>query len=467
MAELDRETSGQDLEMVAQSQLLLDCTRTPESPTATEPYGDDDVVHIVPAEKQYAGGGGHSGITGTSFNFVNSIVGAGMIGVPFALSEAGLVVGVVLLLVVGWLTDYSIRLLIKYGLKSKQMTYGGLVRYYLGTKGYVVLIITQFFFPFFAMCAYSIIVGQMYPSVFHQIGGGKAGIMENRQFVIVLFSCCLMIPVSLKSEIEGLANWSAVAIFGIIFLAFALIIGQQYLPPIIGENGTNTTIEPDKFASLTIIEPNVIQAIGIFATAYVCHHNSFLLYDGLKDATEKRFATVTHISVGASFWLMTIIGVAGYWPFGENTQANVLDNFPMDDTLINLGRVFYGITVMLTYPIECFVTREVLAEIVYTTEAEKLTRRQHVGVTLPVCLCVMVIALFVTDLGVILELNGVIFANLIAFILPALIANAAMKRDRISIFTTQRLQPLALLMFGVLVMVLGIIMIILEKVVDA
>ena len=45
-----------------------------------------------------------SGIFGTSFNIINSIVGAGMIGIPAALREAGFVTGVILLVLVAAIT---------------------------------------------------------------------------------------------------------------------------------------------------------------------------------------------------------------------------------------------------------------------------------------------------------------------------------------------------------------------------
>ena len=45
-----------------------------------------------------------SGIMGASSNLVNSIVGAGIIGIPYALRESGLVAGLLLLLLVAYCT---------------------------------------------------------------------------------------------------------------------------------------------------------------------------------------------------------------------------------------------------------------------------------------------------------------------------------------------------------------------------
>lgn len=45
-----------------------------------------------------------SSMVGASFNFINSIVGAGIVGMPFALRQAGFGFGIVLILLMGWLT---------------------------------------------------------------------------------------------------------------------------------------------------------------------------------------------------------------------------------------------------------------------------------------------------------------------------------------------------------------------------
>lgn len=54
-----------------------------------------------------------SSILGASSNLVNSIVGAGIIGIPYALRMSGLISGVFLLILVSILTDKSLRMLIE------------------------------------------------------------------------------------------------------------------------------------------------------------------------------------------------------------------------------------------------------------------------------------------------------------------------------------------------------------------
>ena len=60
---------------------------------------------------------------------------------------------------------------------------------------------------------------------------------------------------------------------------------------------------------------------------------------------------------------MNVIGHYGYFLFGtlifHNISGDLLENYCKDDDLMNAARFGFAITIMLTYPIECFVTREV------------------------------------------------------------------------------------------------------------
>ena len=51
-----------------------------------------------------------SGLGGASANLVNSIVGAGIIGIPYALKQSGLLAGLALLVLVSYLTGESISI---------------------------------------------------------------------------------------------------------------------------------------------------------------------------------------------------------------------------------------------------------------------------------------------------------------------------------------------------------------------
>eukprot|EP00045_Choanoeca_perplexa_P000931 m.16968 g.16968 ORF g.16968 m.16968 type:complete len:72 (-) comp10628_c0_seq6:298-513(-) len=57
---------------------------------------------------------------------------------------------------------------------------------------------------------------------------------------------------------------------------------------------------------------------------------------------------------------------------------------------------------MLTYPIECFVAREVI-ENYFFSESQPPSNIRHYGVTFVLCMLAMTVSISVDDLGLILE----------------------------------------------------------------
>lgn len=62
------------------------------------------------------GGGGYtdtlSSLPQAAFNYINSIVGSGVIGIPYAFHKAGFGLGLLLLAFVAVITDYSLILMV-------------------------------------------------------------------------------------------------------------------------------------------------------------------------------------------------------------------------------------------------------------------------------------------------------------------------------------------------------------------
>ena len=72
-----------------------------------------------------------------------------------------------------------------------------------------------------------------------------------------------------------------------------------------------------------------------------------------------RFAQLTHISTAVSLVACIVMALSGFLVFTDKTQANILNNFPQDDILINIARLCFGLNMLSTLPLEAFVCREV------------------------------------------------------------------------------------------------------------
>jgi sodium-coupled neutral amino acid transporter 11 len=84
-------------------------------------------------------GYGTRNVVEVSLNIVNATVGAGVIGLPFALALAGFAPGLVLSIIVGIMTTGAIYSMIVCGLKVGVYSFAGLAEYTMGQFGFYTL----------------------------------------------------------------------------------------------------------------------------------------------------------------------------------------------------------------------------------------------------------------------------------------------------------------------------------------
>nr|BAC28596.1 unnamed protein product [Mus musculus] len=119
--------------------------------------------------------GGKSSQSAAVFNVVNSVIGSGIIGLPYSMKQAGFPLGILLLFLVSYITDFSLVLLIKGGALSGTDSYQSLVNKTFGFPGYLLLSTLQFMYPFIAMISYNIITGDTLSKVFQRLPGDYQG----------------------------------------------------------------------------------------------------------------------------------------------------------------------------------------------------------------------------------------------------------------------------------------------------
>jgi sodium-coupled neutral amino acid transporter 11 len=103
----------------------------------------------------------------------------------------------------------------------------------------------------------------------------------------------------------------------LIIVISVLIEGPHVTPDLKGD--------PQK--RFTIIQPGVFQAIGVISFAFVCHHNSLLIYGSMQTPTLDRFAKVTHISTFISLVACCTLAISAFVVFTDKTMGNILNNF--------------------------------------------------------------------------------------------------------------------------------------------
>lgn len=147
-----------------------------------------------------------SGMRSAFMNMANSIIGAGIIGQPYAFKDAGLVAGIVLLVGLTIVVDWTIRLIVINSKLSGANSFQGTVEHCFGKSGLIAISVAQWAFAFGGMVAFGVIVGDSIPPVFRAIWPNLHEIpvlhlLGDRRFVIIVFILGISYPLTLYRDI--------------------------------------------------------------------------------------------------------------------------------------------------------------------------------------------------------------------------------------------------------------------------
>jgi sodium-coupled neutral amino acid transporter 11 len=147
-----------------------------------------------------------SGIKSAFMNMANSIIGAGIIGQPYAFKQAGLFSGIILLIALSVTVDWTIRLIVTNSKLSGANSFQATMEKCFGKSGLIAISIAQWAFAFGGMVAFCIIIGDTIPRVMASAFPSLATtpmlwLLTDRRAVIVLVVLGLSYPLSLYRDI--------------------------------------------------------------------------------------------------------------------------------------------------------------------------------------------------------------------------------------------------------------------------
>jgi len=188
----------------------------------------------------------------------------------------------------------------------------------MGNVGYNVCVVSMLLFAYGAMLAYLVIIGDTVPVAFDYFLGEEAA--PSRNVVIVVAAIVPILPLSLLRNLSSLSYTSLLSITAdVLLVLFILVRG----PSSAIEKGTSFRAGVD----VTFVQYQLFEGIGTMSFAFVCQHNTFIVYNSLRDATLHRWKKVSHSSIFTSFVLCLIMGLGGFLSFGSYTEVYVLNNF--------------------------------------------------------------------------------------------------------------------------------------------
>lgn len=421
----------------------------------------DDLPLIFDGDKHMANSNTGSGIPGAVFNLATSIIGAGIMALPATMKVLGLVPGFFAIVVMGFLSEISIELLVRFSVLSKSASYGEVVESALGFPMRILSEICVIVNNAGVLVVYLIIIGDVmsgspdHDGVFDQLLGH--GLWDLRKLVILLVLVLFLAPLCTLEKIDSLSFTSAASVvLAIVFVVVSCVI--VFLKLVEGKI-TKPRMGPDFGSKAAILDLLVV--IPIMTNAYVCHFNVQPIYNELKGRSQKKMNRVGRITTLLCVLVYFATAVSGYLLFGDDTEADVLTNFDKDlgiefSSILNyVVRIGYVLHLVLVFPVIHFSLRQTVSALLFK---EPLPKGRVKALTLTTALLGLIYlgSTMIPNIWVAFKFTGATTGLSLGFIFPCLIALRLDKKGG-NLTCAERVLLWMMLSWALLVSVVGIV----------
>ena len=289
---------------------------------------------------------GKGSATGAALLLIKSFVGTGVLFLPRAFSNGGMVFSAVLLLFVSLLSYYCFLLLISTRLKV-DLSFGdmGLHLYNRSFKSLInfSLVISQMGFT----SAYIVFVSENLRAFLLAVS--KCALDIDIKYMI-LMQMLIFLPLSLYRNINKIQKFALVAdvfiLLGILYLWYYDIFtlsAQKGVSDIVAFNGRDWTL----FIGTAIF---TFEGVGLILP----------IQEGMKHP--KQFPQVLGLVMVGITAVFIISGAMSYAAFGRKTQTVVLLNMDQDNKFVNAVQFIYSIAILLSTPLQIYPAIEITSQ---------------------------------------------------------------------------------------------------------
>ncbi|XP_049609026.1 sodium-coupled neutral amino acid transporter 3 [Syngnathus scovelli] len=369
------------------------------------------------------------------FNLSNAIMGSGILGLAFAMSNTGILLFIILLVFIAILSAYSIHLLLRSAGVVGIRAYEQLGNRAFGPPGKILAGSVITVHNIGAMSSYLFIVKSELPLVIQAFLGKHENTGEwflNGNYLIIIVSAAIILPLALMKQLGYLGYTSGFSLSCMVFFLISVIYKKFNIPCPLEDSLHNTSLIPDNFTITEVAEdfcdakPFTINSqtaytIPILAFAFVCHPEVLPIYTELRDATKKRMQNVANISILAMFIMYLLTALFGYLTFYGAVESELLHTYirvdPLD-VLMLCVRLAVLVAVTLTVPVVLFPIRRAILQILCPDKPFHWGR--HIGIALFLLILVNLLVIFVPSIRDIFGLIGATSAPSLIFILPGI-----------------------------------------------
>jgi len=278
-------------------------------------------------------------------NLVNTIVGAGVLAMPLAMSHMGITLGVVVIMWSGITAGFGLYLQTRC---ARYLERGSASFFALSQITYpnaAVLFDAAIAIKCFGVgVSYLIIIGDLMPGVIKGFGNyfDHVPFLVDRHFWVTGFML-IVIPLSFLRRLDSLKYTSVIALMSIGYLVI-LVLAHFIKGDTISDRGEINVI---RWAGPV----PALSSLPVIVFAYTCHQNMFSILNEINNNSQFRTTGVVLASIGSSCSIYILVAITGYLSFGNHVAGNIVAMYT-PSTASTIGKAAIVVLVMFSYPLQ-------------------------------------------------------------------------------------------------------------------
>ena len=438
---------------------LTDIELNSSSPSTGIQYGN----------KRASKSGGLMWLPMSIFNLITTVVGAGLLSLPFSFSIGGIIPGAMSLIFTTVVSLFS-GLLIVDSLSYLPQTirvfnYEDIAKFAFGRIGRVFVLLTIIVLLWPSHMAYMIITRDQLDLVIEfaltqvnvSVTDSPLGVYLTQHYIVQTIAYLPIIPIIFLTSLRYLAYTSLFGFVCIVFVSFSFVYLSIYglvvnhhtisiLPLCIAPNAS--TIANSTTSTCIPLWPKSIfeflHSFTITALVFVCHFNILPLKAELYKPTASRVKFSIIVTILTALSLYVVTNIFTLLEFGSEIKADVMKNYDQGNILFVVGRIALFFSLLLSYPLLLYPCRAAIISLFipliqsrYSVRKWFLTQKYGKGpyndradyslnsivwifLTIFIFLVAFIPTCFIDSVDVVWGFVGAIGSSLVVFIWPCL-----------------------------------------------
>lgn len=352
---------------------------------------------------------GDAGTTKTFFTLLKAFVGTGIMFLPKAFRNGGILFSSIVLVVVSLATSLCFRLLLQCRVKYSKAGYGELGEAIVSKRFRSVILASITLSQLGFVCSGIIFTAENLESFLRAVTKGRHLPLGTVSLILLQF--IVLIPLAL---IRNISKLGPAALLADVFILIGIAYIWSYDISSLAQYGVNESVRLFNPSAFTLTIGSAIftfEGIGLIlpiqSSMAEPEHFEYLLY-----------LVMVIITV-----IFTSVGVLCYATFGEFTKIQIISNFPQESPLVNAVQFIYSLAVLVGEPVQLFPAVRIIETTLF---GEKATGKKSAAIkwkknalrTALVCICGVVAILGASDLDKFVALIGSFACVPLVYIYP-------------------------------------------------